>query len=146
VAAPDRQAAGVTVLAEGRTTAGEHWSLASEPSPMGRDLGVRVTSADGHPYWGTGCILGGSPQQEPVNLTTGSDDDGPSTLILAVRADVRAVVVLLSDGTREDLRLHAVPDRSDIRAAALVYPRQLDVHRIDLYDGRGVELPDMLLP
>jgi hypothetical protein len=136
----------VTVLAEGRTAAGEHWSLTSEPSPLGRHLGVEVTSADGHPYWGTGCILGGGPQQDPVHLTTGSDDDGPSTLTLAVRADVRAVVVLLSDGTREDLRLHPVPDRTDIRAAALVYPRRLDVHRIDLYDARGTRLPDTLLP
>ena len=74
MAGPEGHAAGVTVLAEGRTTAGEHWSLTSEPSPMGRHLGVRVTAADGHPYWGTGCILDGGPQQEPVNLTAGSDD------------------------------------------------------------------------
>jgi hypothetical protein len=130
------------VLAQGRTAGGEHWTLETEDYPHGHYLGVGVTSADGHPFWSTGCMLDGPPQTEPLNLTTGSDDDGPRTLTLAVRADVCAVVVLLSDGTREDLPMYPVPGRADIRAAALVHSRLLDVHRIDLYDGRGDLLPD----
>jgi hypothetical protein len=136
----------VIVLAEGRTAEGEHWSLVTEHQRTGRFLGVDVSSAEGHPFWGTGCLLDRPPQRRPVDVTTGSDDAGPSTLTLAVRSDVRAVVVLLSDGTREDLRLHAVPGRPDIRAAALVHPKRLDVHRIDLYDAQGAVLPDGLLP
>ena len=132
----------MTVLAGGRTAAGEHWSLVTEPDPAGDHVGVQVTSAEGHPFWGIGCVLERPPQTEPVNVTTGRDDAGPRTLILAVRADVRAVVVLLSDGTREDLRLHALPDRADVRVAALVYPTRLDVHRIDLYDAAGALLRD----
>jgi hypothetical protein len=136
----------VTVLAQGRTAEGERWELVTEPHPPERYLGVNVTSADGHPFWGTGCMLDAGPQTYPLNLTTGSDDAGPCTLTLAVRADVRAVVVLLSDGTREDLVLHPLPDRTDIRVAALVHPRRLDVHRIDLYDAQGAVLPDPVLP
>ena len=138
----------MTVLAQGRTAEGEHWTLESEEHapghhpPPGRYLGVQVRSADGHSFWGTGCVLDGPPQADPINLTTGSDQVGPCTLTLAVRADVGAVVVLLSDGSREDLRLYPVPDRTDIRAAALVHPRRLDVHRIDLYDAQGTRLPD----
>ena len=130
------------VLATGWTTDADHWTLTTESGPDGRHLGVEVTTADGHRPWGTGCVLGPGPQTELVQLSTGSDDTGPSTLVVHARADVRAVVVLLSDGTREDLRLHAVPDRTDVRVAVLVHPRRLDVHRIDLYDAAGVRFPD----
>jgi hypothetical protein len=138
----------VTVLAQGRTAEGEYWTLETEEHapghrpPPGRYLGVQVTSADGSRFWGAGCVLDGPPQAGLLNLTSGSDEAGPCTLSLAVRADVRAVVVLLSDGTREDLQLYPVPGRTDIRAAALVHPRRLDVHRIDLYDAHGDRLPE----
>ena len=136
----------MTALTDGRTAEGEHWTLVAERESTGWYVGVEVVSADGHPFWATGCMLPGPPQREAVNLTTGSDDVGPSTLILALRADVRAAVVLLSDGTREDLGLHALPDRDDLRLAALVFPRRLDVHRIDLYDASGERLPDPAVP
>jgi hypothetical protein len=58
-----------------------------------------------------------------------------------LRSDVRAAVARLSDGSREDLRLHPLPGRVD-RVAVLVHPRGLDVHRIDLYDSRGARFPD----
>jgi hypothetical protein len=132
----------VDLLATGRTTDADHWSLTTELHPPGRHVGVGVTTAGGHRCWGTGCVLEQHPQTDLVQLTTGSDDAGPSTLIVSARADVRAVVVRLSDGTREDLQLHALPDRSDVRVAVLVYPRRLDVHRIDLYDAAGVRFPD----
>ncbi|NDI47014.1 hypothetical protein [Goekera deserti] len=47
------------------------------------------------------------------------------------------MVVLLSDGTREDLCLVADERLGDDRIATLVFPRRLDVHRIDLYDQAG---------
>jgi hypothetical protein len=132
----------MTVLAEGRTAEGEHWTLTSEAAAGRATVGLHVTRADGHRFWGTGCGLRECPQSEPVHVTTGSDHEGPSTLLLQLRADVRAVVVTLSDGTREDLRVLAVPGRPDIRVAALAHPRRLDVHRIDLYDRSGTRLPD----
>jgi hypothetical protein len=131
----------VTVLAEGRTAEGEHWQLTRNSSPHEETVSVLVTSVDGHPYGGTGCGLDDPPLSRPGTLSTGSDDDGPAVLILQVRADVRAAVVQLSDGTREDLRLHPLPGRDD-RVAVLVHHRRLDVHRIDLYDVRGMPFPD----
>jgi hypothetical protein len=131
----------VQVLAEGRTPGGEHWSLVTEAQSLGRYLGVEVTSPEGRNYWGTGCVVDGSPPRNPSVLTVGGDDEGPVTLVLRLRPDVRAVVVTLSDGTREDLRVVALPGRAD-RAAALVHPRALDVPRIDLYDAGGGRFPD----
>jgi hypothetical protein len=136
----------VIALADGRTAEGEHWTLVTERQPTGWYVGVDVLAVDCHPFWSTGCILPGPSQREAVNLTTGGDDAGPSTLILALRADVRAAVVLLSDGMRKDLRLHALRDRDDVRLGALVFPRRLDVHRIDLYDASGERLPDPAVP
>ena len=130
------------VLATGRTTDADHWTLTTDDGPLGRHVGVEVTRADGRRLCGTGCVLDPGPQTDLVELATGSDDAGPSTLVVPARADVRAVVVRLSDGTREDLRLHALPDRTDVRVAVLVHPRRLDVHRIDLYDAAGVRFPD----
>ena len=129
------------VLASGRTAEGEHWQLITEAQSLGRYLGVDVTSPEGRQYWATGCMLDGGPPSAPSVLTVGGDDDGPVTVILHLRPDVRAVVVHLSDGTREDLRVHPLPGRPD-RAAALVHPRRLDVHRIDLYDAGGARFPD----
>ena len=132
----------MSVLATGWTTDADRWTLTTDPDPSGRRVGVDVTTAGGHRCWGTGCVLEPGPQTDLVQLATGSDDTGPSTLLVTARADVRAVVVRLSDGTREDLRLHALPDRSDVRVAVLVHPRRLDVHRIDLYDLTGTPLPE----
>jgi hypothetical protein len=128
-------------LAAGRTAEGEHWRLVTEAQPLGRYLGVEVTSAEGKPFWGTGCLLPGGPPGGAADLTVGGDDEGPVTLVLHLRPDVRAAVVHLSDGTREDLRVHPLPGRAD-RAATLVHPRRLDVHRIDLYDADGGRFPD----
>jgi hypothetical protein len=131
----------VTVLAAGRTVEGDRWELSVAPSPLGLTASVAVTSVAGHRYWGTGCGLTGPLATGPSVMTTGSDDSGPATLLLQVPADVRAVVVRLSDGTREDLVLHPLPGRPD-RLAVLVFPRHLDVHRIDRHDATGALLPD----
>ena len=59
-----------------------------------------------------------------------------------LRVDVRAVVVHLSDGTREDLLVADDPRRRCLRWSVLLYPRHLDVRRIDVYDADGAALHD----
>ena len=69
---------------------------------------------------------------------------GPSSHLVIVRVadDVRAVVATLSDGTREDLALHGDAAILGVRVAVLVYPPDLDLHRLVLLDTLGQELPD----
>ncbi|GAB3272402.1 hypothetical protein GCM10027586_21310 [Kineococcus gypseus] len=55
---------------------------------------------------------------------------------------MRAVVVHLSDGTREDLRVVDDPRRAGVRWAVLAPPPHLDVHRTDVYDADGRALLD----
>ena len=66
----------------------------------------------------------------------------PHLMVLRVAADVRAIVAILSDGTRQDLRMWGDVNRLGARAAVLIYPRELDLHRLLLLDHRGQELPD----
>ena len=101
---------------------------------------VDVQLADGTSVWGGGC--GGTvPPTERVNTYWGAAEAGPRALIARVAADVRAVVVTLSDGTREDLVLHRLPGHEGVRVAVLVYPRRLDVQRIDVVDASGEPVP-----
>lgn len=69
---------------------------------------------------------------------------GPCHFLARVAADVCAVVVTVSDGTREDLVLHGDPEFWGARVAVLVHPRQLDIHRVDLIGSDGSPLPDRL--
>jgi hypothetical protein len=75
---------------------------------------------------------------------TGHDDVGPNRIILRVAGDVAGVTVTLSDGRRERLTLYSHPIHPGVGIAALVYPRDLDIHRIDLLDASGEPLPDRL--
>lgn len=132
----------VTVLAIGSGTDGCTWEL--DVSGDRRELVtmVNVTLADGQTPWGTGCA---GPPVYPgsrLNVCTGSADEGPRTFIARVTPDVRAVVVMLSDGTREDLVLHRDVDSLGARIGVLVYPRELDIHRVDLADNDGSPLPE----
>lgn len=120
------------MLAQGRTVDGERWALVRYTGPGDDIVVVEVCSWDGHPFWGTGCGLAEPPLPAPSVVTVGSDEAGPAVVLLQVRPDVRAAVLRLSDGTREDLVLHPLPGRAD-RIAVLVHPRHLDVHRIELY-------------
>jgi hypothetical protein len=61
-----------------------------------------------------------------------------------VAGDVAGVTVTLSDGRRDRLRLYSDPTYTDVQLAALVYPRDLDIHRIDILDASGKPLPDRL--
>lgn len=75
---------------------------------------------------------------------TGHDDTGPDQIILRVAEDVSDVTVTLSNGRRERLTLYSDPTHTGVRLAALVYPRDRDIQRIDLLDASGEPLPDRL--
>jgi len=89
----------------------------------------------------------GSPPLEPgmrLGTYTGHDDVSPDQIILRVADDVSGVTVTLSDGRRDRLTLYSDPTHTGVGLAALVYPRDLDIHRIDLSDASGEPLPDRL--
>jgi len=75
---------------------------------------------------------------------TGHDDVGPDRILLRVADDVSGVTVTLSDGRLERLTLYSDPTHPGVALAALVYPRNPDIHRIDLLDNLGEPLPDRL--
>jgi hypothetical protein len=75
---------------------------------------------------------------------TRHDDVGPDQIILRVAGDVAGVTVTLSDGRLDRLMLYSDPTHTGVGLAALVYPRDLDIHRIDLLDASGEPLPDRL--
>lgn len=81
------------------------------------------------------------PASRRLNTYFGAADTGPRIFLGRVTSDVRAVVVTLSDGTREDLVLHAIDDAPGLRVAVLVYPRGLDINRVDLVGHTGELLP-----
>jgi hypothetical protein len=88
-----------------------------------------------------GCWQGRVKLSSWLNTYLGASDTGPRTFIARVNRHVRAVVVALSDGTREDLILHAVKAASGLRVGVLVYPSGLDIHRVDLFGHSGELLP-----
>jgi hypothetical protein len=132
----------MSVVASGRTVDADSWQLRVSTDPeTGRVVTiVDVQLADGTAVWGGGC--GGTvPPIRQVDTYWGAAESGPRTFLARVTADVRAVVVTLSDGTREDLVLHRVPEHGALRVGVLVYPRVLDVHRVDVLDADGRPLP-----
>lgn len=132
----------MTVIASGRSVEADSWQLSVHTDPETGVLStmVNVQLADGSAVWGGGC---GDwvPPDKRLNSYAGASDTGPRTFLARVTPDVRAVVITLSDGTREDLVLHAVGDAAGLRAGVLVYPRALDIHRVDLIGTHGESLP-----
>jgi hypothetical protein len=49
-----------------------------------------------------------------------------------------------SASRRDRLTLYSDPTHPGVGLAVLVYPRNLDVHRINLLDASGERLPDRL--
>ncbi len=129
------------VLGQGVAMDGARWTLTAEFARHGLYTMAQVVDADGH-RWGGG--MGGPPlwPGSRVNSSVHSADRGPHLMVLRVAVDVRATVAILSDGTREDLRLWGDVNRLMVRAAVLIYPRELDLHRLVLLDHHGQELPD----
>ena len=104
---------------------------------------VQVVQTDGR-RWAAGS--GGTALRDGRRIDTFAGRSGASShlVILRLAPDVRAVVATLSDGTREDLRLHGDVERLGVRVAVLVYPAQLDLHNLVLIGADGRELPDQL--
>ncbi|WP_337063404.1 hypothetical protein [Kineococcus sp. G2] len=132
-----------TLLLSGTALDGAQWTLHGEDTPRGPGVVLDVRTADGRRCWGTAERCTPLPPGRGIGGGWGHGDvDEPATWLIKLRADVRAVVVHLSDGTREDLRVADDLHRDDVRWAVLAHPRHLDVHRTDVYDTDGQALLD----
>ena len=124
----------MSVIATGYSVNGDVWQLDAEVDPNTGELATIVTIElpDGSRPWGGGCAGPPVPPGRHISTSSGVSDFGPRTFIARVTADVRALVVTLSDGTREDLQLHGDISEFGARVGVLVYPRHLDIHRVDV--------------
>ncbi|GAB3601668.1 hypothetical protein GCM10027586_04740 [Kineococcus gypseus] len=132
-----------TLLLSGTALDGAQWTLHAQDTPRGPGVVLDVRTASGRRCWGTaqrstplppGQVIGGAWSR--------GEADEPTTWLIKLYADVRAVVVHLSDGTREDLRVVDDSHASGVRWAVLAHPPHLDVHRTDVYDTDGRALLD----
>ena len=133
----------MTVIGTGTSLEGDRWSLVTDVGDDNPVMRLEVETPSGHHSKGGY----GSPPLEPgmrLGTYTRHDDVGPDQIILRVADDVSGVTVTLSDGRRERLALYSDPTHPGVALAALVYPRNLDIHRIDLSAASGVPLPDRL--
>ena len=135
----------MSVIASGYSADGDIWHL---DAAVDRDTGELATSVvielpDGSRPWGGGCAGPPLPPGRHITTYSGAADFGPRTFIARVTADVRALIVTLSDGTREDLQLHGDISALGAHVGVLVYPRHLDIHRLDVIGANGEPLrPD----
>lgn len=133
----------MTVIGSGTSLEGDRWVLETDLDDDNPVTWLGVETPNGHHSKGGY----GSPPLEPgmrFATYTGHDDVGPDQIILTVAGDVARATVTLSNGRRERLRLFPHPNHPGVMLAALVYPRHLDIHRIDLLDASGESLPDRL--
>ena len=133
----------MSVIASGYSADGDIWHL---DAATNRDTGELFTSVaielpDGSRPWGGGCAGPPVPPGRHITTYSGAADFGPRTFIARVTADVRALIVRLSDGTREDLQLHGDIIEFGARIGVLVYPRHLDIHCLDVIGANGEILP-----
>lgn len=121
---------------------GASWQLKVDGDPTDLVTIAQVTDLNGHRYGGGA----GGPACYPdrrLNAAVGHDPDASTSYWIGrVSEEVAAVVVSMSDGTREDLTLYGDQRQYGARIAILVYPRSLDIHCVDLLDDRGEAVPD----
>jgi hypothetical protein len=135
----------MSVIASGCSADGDMWHLDVDVDRDTGELatGVTIELPDGSRPWGGGCAGPPVPPGRHISTYSGAADFGPRTFIARVTADVRALIVTLSDGTREDLQLHGDIAEFGARIGVLVYPRDLDIHRLDVIGANGESLsPD----
>ncbi|HEY8652148.1 MAG TPA: hypothetical protein VIL87_03495 [Dermatophilaceae bacterium] len=138
-----RDDAVMTVIGSGTSLEGDRWSLVTDVDDDDPIMWLEVETPNGHHSKGGY----GSPPLSPgmrLGTYTRHDDVGPDQIILRLAGDVAGVTVTLSDGRRERLTLYTDPTHPGVGLAALVYPRNLDIHRIDLSAASGEPLPDRL--
>ena len=133
----------MTVIGSGTSLEGDRWVLATDGDDGDPITFLEVETLNGHHSKGG---YQGPPLSPGMRLATYTrhDDVGPDQIILRVAGDVAGVTVTLSDGRRDRLTLHSCPTHPGVGHAALVYPRDVDIHRIDLLDASGEPLPDRL--
>jgi hypothetical protein len=132
------------------TVIGSWTSLEGDQCVLGRDgddrdsaIFLKVEPPHGHHSKGG---YQGRPLAPGMRLATYTrhDDVCPDQIILTVSGDVAGVTVTLSDRRSDRLTLYSFPTYPGVGLAALVYPRNLDIHRIDLLNASGEPLPDRL--
>jgi hypothetical protein len=131
----------MTVIGSGTSLEGDRWVLRRDFYDGSSYTYLEVETPDGHHSKGGH----GSPTLEPgirLGTYTRHDDIGPNQIILRVADDLSGVTVTLSDGRRDRLTMYSDPTHTGVGLAALVYPRVLDIHRIDLSGASGEPLPD----
>jgi len=133
----------MTVIGSGTSLEGDRWVLATDSDDGDPITFLEVETPNGHHSKGG---YQGPPLSPGMRLATYTrhDDVGPDQIILRVAGDVAGVKVTLSDGRLDRLTLYSDPTHTGVGLAALVYPRDLDIHRIDLLDASGEPLQDRL--
>jgi hypothetical protein len=131
------------VIGSGTSLEGDRWVLATDGDDGDPITFLEVETPNGHHSKGG---YQGPPLSPGMRLAsyTRHDDVGPDQIILRVAGDVAGVTVTLSDERLDRLMLYSDPTHTGVGLAALVYPRDLDIHRIDLLDASGEPLPDRL--
>ena len=133
----------MTVIGSGTSLEGDRWVLGRDGHGGDSSTYLEVETPNGHHSKGG---YGSPPLPLGWRLATYTqgDDVAPNQIILSVAGDVAGVTITLSDGRRDRLTLYSDPTHTGVGLAALVYPRDVDIHRIDLLDASGEPLPDRL--
>ena len=134
-----------TAILTGTSSDGARWTLYSQDTPPVPGVLLRVYTAAGVHCWSTGTTSTPPPHAQLIDgaAFTGEQDE-PSTWLMKLHPDVRAVLVRFSDGTEQDLRVVDDPHHPGVRWAVLAHPLHLHVHRIQLRDAAGAALPDVV--
>ncbi len=131
------------VLASGFGSGGERWTLVATPGPGRLRAMVEVVEPTDR-RWVAGSAGPALPSGQRCATFVGRSGEGAHLVIVRVADDVRAVVATMTDGSREDLRLHGDAGVLGARLAVLVYPAGLDLQRLAVLGADGEELPELL--
>jgi hypothetical protein len=130
-------------LATGFGLGGESWVLAATPGHGRLRAMVEVMEPTGR-RWIAGSGGPALPPGHRYAIFRGRSGESAHLVIVRVADDVRAVVASLTDGSREDLRLHGDASVLGARLAVLVYPAALDLRRLTVLGPDGGELRELL--
>jgi hypothetical protein len=130
-------------LASGTTADDDRWDLqvgAGKTAEAGPALMLYVDTIAGyHMGGGSGDFrLHG----RPIAVATSVGDKGPRGWIVLADKAVARVRVTLSSGATYEVELHAAPELGRNRAGVVIFPRNLDVHRLDSFDLNGSVLDE----
>ncbi|MGS0687213.1 hypothetical protein ACVBEQ_19040 [Nakamurella sp. GG22] len=131
------------VLASGFGSGGERWTLAATPGPGRLRAMVEVVEPTGR-RWVAGSTGPALPPGHRCATFVGRSGESAHLVIVRVADDVRAVVATLTDGTREDLRLHGDARVLGARLAVLVCPAGPDLQHLAVIGADGEELPELV--